>query len=451
LSYFVLGISSIAIFYIALFNVCKIKFSVVEKIVAPIATYLLFLSVLFLSLYVFTDLNIDIFGNITVTASLALFVYIKSKNWLLSGYYAVFAAIITMISSSIISAAMDMVFNVYVYESRDNAIAYYATVALTIPTCFVLSLYLGNYVNKSFSLLNEEVKNKFAKYGLILSALTYVLSHINFLVSQLSVERAFLASLNAIVIITIFFTSILVIAAYALAQQKQMESELKSKAQEDLESYTKKLESAYEDMRHFRHDHLNMLYGLTGYIENNNQPGFKEYLEQNLVSAKDSLDALDKAMVQLKYIHIPELKGLLSVKLAQAQARGIELALDIDIPVKEIAIERTELCRMVGIMLDNAVEELLIQDYPNKNLSFGIIIDENDVLIICANTCTTSPPIEEIFSKGYTSKGIGRGLGLYNLKQTCKKRGNILLSAHVENDVFTIIATIMNSEGQSHL
>ena len=236
--------------------------------------------------------------------------------------------------------------------------------------------------------------------------------------------------------------------SYSLAQQRQIEIELKNKAQSDLEIYTKKLEDAYSEMRRFRHDHLNMLYGLAGYVDNSNTIAFEQYLNENLVIAKEALHDLDKAMDCLKFIHIPELKGLLSIKFAQAQSRNIEVELDITKPVHKIPIERTELCRIVGIIVDNAVDELLSQNYERKVLSFGIIIDASDILIICANTCKTSPPIEIIFSEGYTTKGAGRGLGLYNLKQTCKSCGNVLLSAYVEDDIFTIIATIREKTGE---
>lgn len=442
MSLYVLSIPSIILFFVVLFNICKLKFTVIEKIILPIITYIILITVLLVLSHTFPRVNMDIVGNLVVTGCLVLIIYRKSKNKLLSGYYAVLTSVTAMIGGTITGTLLDLIFNVTTAYVRSDWMSLLIAMAPTIAIPYFLSKYIGNYMHKYYVQLGYEVKQKFVKYGFILSALTYSLTHANVFVYQIVEDRTLLYAIDMILITTIFFVALTMTATFSLAQQKQMEAELVANAQKDLELYTKRLEDAYDEIRYFRHDHLNMLYGLTGYVNEENQEGLRQYLVQNVASAKEALGALDEVMQHLKFIHIPELKGLLSVKFASAQAHGLKLELDIAKPIEDIPIERTALCRIIGIIVDNAVEELLTYDYEHKVLRFGIIIDGSDILIISANACTTSVPIEKIFTKGYSTKGLGRGLGLYNLKQICNKCDNVLVSAHVKDDMFRVVLTV---------
>jgi len=445
--FLIIIIPSIIIFYTVLFNVCKYKFSTLEIMISFLTTYILLVLTTVVLPHMFPNLDIDIIGNIIIALCLFILVYKKSKERILSGYYTALALITTMISSSVTGLLFDIIFNTDVYNSRANMTLYFIHLIPTFLSCYFFSLYLGNYMHRFYIQLSDEVKREFAKYGFILSSLTYIVAHINLFAYKIVEDRNLLSTMNLIVIAIVFFVALVMTYQHSLAHQHQMEADMIVKAQNDLVSYTKKLEDAYSEMHQFRHDHLNILHGLIGYTENSDQDGLKSYLAQNLFVAKESLEVLDKAMDQLKFIHLPELKGLLAIKFAQAQSQDIKVNLDITKPIDEMPMERVALCRIVGIIVDNAVEELLSQDYEHKELNFGIIIDGSDILIICTNTCKTSPPIEKIFTLDYTTKESGRGIGLYDLKQICKKSGNVLVSSHVKNDIFTIIITLRKRTG----
>ncbi|EED2032336.1 ATPase, partial [Listeria monocytogenes] len=50
---------------------------------------------------------------------------------------------------------------------------------------------------------------------------------------------------------------------------------------EQLQDYVTTLESLHREMRVFRHDYVNILSTLVGYIDNNDMPGLKYYFENN--------------------------------------------------------------------------------------------------------------------------------------------------------------------------
>ncbi|MCL1843450.1 MAG: GHKL domain-containing protein [Defluviitaleaceae bacterium] len=269
-----------------------------------------------------------------------------------------------------------------------------------------------------------------------------------YLMRYSSFENELFSFIGMIVLYALFFLlSRYSINALIIARNSAEKEAIKKQEEAQfMADYTKTLESGYREMRKFRHDHLNLLHGFAGFIDGDNKEGIKEYLKKNLVVAENSLKVLDKNVEVLQPINIPELKGLLAVKFAQAQSGGIEVGIDIPQPIEDIPLERTDLCRIAGILIENATEELLgSTECERKLLEFGIMYNEGNILIVCANSCKTPPPIEKIFSENYSTKGESRGLGLYNVKRICEKSGNAWVSAHTEDeDKFTVTVTICN-------
>lgn len=424
-------------------NICKDEFKVLEILLNAIFTYIIVMISILLSAYLpILILNADVIGNMAFTFCLIIFAQIKTKKLVLSGYYAVLTMLIGMVGNTIVSVFSEFIFGVTIAYIRSNLLLFLFLAVPTFLICYFISKPIGDQLHQCYIRLSYEIKDKFAQYGLTLSILAFLLSHVNIFAYRIIDDRVLLSSINVVLITFIFFVAIIMMSTYSLSQQKQVEAEYKDKSQNELEIYIKQLENAYEEMRSFRHDHLNLLHTLMGYVNEKSTEGLKKYLTGTLDYAKSVMDKLDFSMDSLKFIHLPELKGLLSVKIAYALSQNIEVELDIVDHVNEIPINRTDLCRLVGIILDNAIEELLNQNYAYKSLKFGIIVDGNEFLIICTNTNNTPTTVEKIFDRGFTTKGSGRGLGLYNLKQICKENKNCLATAHIDGENFTLMVTI---------
>lgn len=61
--------------------------------------------------------------------------------------------------------------------------------------------------------------------------------------------------------------------------QEQIQTEAKKKALQDLQDYTHNLEDMYNSLRSFKHDYVNILLSLSGYIENCGMEELKEFLK----------------------------------------------------------------------------------------------------------------------------------------------------------------------------
>ena len=430
------------IVYIAFLNICKCRFSTIKVIILFFAMCIAVISAIIVFDYKFPSIGPGVLSNIFIAGCFVIFGYAKTKSKLLGSFYAILAYTIAMISDHMTGFLVTLFFDVDAF--RESLYIYLIITMVIAVMCYVISRYLGNHLRQCYIQLSSfEVKRTFAAYGLVLSSFLFILSHVNMHMFREFEGWLYLPTVNILSIAGTFFVAIFMLGAYALSQQRQIEGAYRNKAQKDLENYTQNLEKAYDDMRSFRHDYLNLLYALVGFSEEKDgTERIKEYLKKNVALAQDALDSLTAATESLRFIHIPELKGLLSVKFAQAQARNIKVELDIGSPIDDIPVNRMDLCRLTGIMVDNAMEELQSEEYTNKVIKFGVIVDGSDILIICSNPCKIAPSIEVLFKKGYSTKGIARGLGLYNLKRICEENGNLLPTVRIDNGEFTLILTI---------
>ncbi|EJR4769957.1 sensor histidine kinase [Listeria monocytogenes] len=199
---------------------------------------------------------------------------------------------------------------------------------------------------------------------------------------------------------------------------------------EQLQDYVTTLESLHREMRVFRHDYVNILSTLVGYIDNNDMPGLKYYFENNIVPINKTIESNNYKISLLQNIHVIELKGLLAVKLIRAQELKIDAILEVVEPIDKISMDSIDLCKVVGILLDNAVEAALTCENPVIRIAF--VKKGDSIIIVFANSLPVNmPPIYKIFEEGFSTKGEGRGLGLASLREIMKKYSHVALDTKV--------------------
>jgi two-component system sensor histidine kinase AgrC len=439
----VMLLPGVLLFLLAFFNICKEKFTFRETIISGVLTYIITAISFTASLHLRNQaFDADIIGNITCVICLMLVARRKINYFFYSGFCALFTAITVMVCGTALSTLTVIILKLPIGDMRDNPILYILLGVPVFPLSYYVSKYIGNRLYKSYVYLPDNIQKKFFIYGFTLTALAYVLTQINVFVYRVVEDEMMLTSINTILITVIFFVAAITLAAYSRSQQRILEAEHQAKSLEDLTIHNKQLSAAYDELRSYQHDHLSLLYSLMGFVDNKNQNKLREQLLKVIDCTKGTLEKLNASTDRLKYIHIAELSGLLSVKFAHALSKDVELKIDIAEPVNEIPINYMDLCRIVGIMIDNAVEELLSGNYERKLIKFGILLEEGDVLIICTNACKTLPNVENIFTKGYTTKRLSKGLGLYNLKKISEKYDNIFITAYPKDNEFALIITI---------
>ena len=163
--------------------------------------------------------------------------------------------------------------------------------------------------------------------------------------------------------------------------------------------------------------------------------GLKEHFYKNIMPLGEGIKNNNFRIGLLKNIEVVELKGLLSSKIIRAQGKGIDVFVDISDKINNISMDIIDMVRVIGILLDNAIEAAEICEKPIIKL--GIIKKTQSILIVIINSCIEdTPPVYKVFQKGFSTKGKGRGMGLSNVRDILNKSSNIFLDTTIKNGEF---------------
>ena len=146
--------------------------------------------------------------------------------------------------------------------------------------------------------------------------------------------------------------------------------------------------------------------------------------------AVDIAHALIEGGIKVLEITIenPSFAALIVGKIARASECNVKFILNEGSCLKNshITLPSEALVTITGNLIDNALDSMNMDSTKkDKELSLGVYSRPNELLIIVKDTGTG---IEEelkdkIFEKGFSTKGEGRGIGLYHTKQLITSLG----------------------------
>ena len=224
--------------------------------------------------------------------------------------------------------------------------------------------------------------------------------------------------------------------AMRLMWLEQVQEQAKQKALQDLQDYAHNLEAMYNGLRSFKHDYVNILLSLSGYIENGNMDELKKFFESKIFPTKNLIDQGDYKLNQLGNIGVLEIKSLLCAKMIYAHESGIEVTIDIPDKVDGFLMDTVDLARILGIFLDNAIEAALETSQPQIGLN--IIQNEEGVSVIISNCFQDNGvALHRLKQKGFSTKTGHQGIGLSNVQKIIGSYDNVLLETTIRRGRFT--------------
>ena len=246
-------------------------------------------------------------------------------------------------------------------------------------------------------------------------------------------------NLRLIVVLFGSYTLLFLLIIYLMRRVKLSNNQAKHAHVQltQLEAYIDRLETQYQDVQNFKHDYNNILVTLTFYIRDRDLDNLQHYFETKILPTAHQLRQYDDQFGILSNLKIPAIKGLLSSKIIQAQTLGIKTIVEIPGAIEDLPIHSITLSRILGIILDNAIEES--QQCEEKVLHIGILKKGTAYLIIVKNSCRDSLPntsISSLFEAGMSTKGEHRGRGLANLREMIDKTTNATLATEIKAQQF---------------
>lgn len=202
---------------------------------------------------------------------------------------------------------------------------------------------------------------------------------------------------------------------------------------ESAEAYNKTLHILHDSVRGFKHDFDNIVTTIGGYIKTNDMNGLEKYYSQ---LEEDCERVNNLYILNPDIINNPGIYNLLTTKYSEAEEKGIKVNITFLLDLNSINMKIYEFARILGILLDNAIEASSECDEKILNIVFRNDVKNNRNIILIENTYNDkNVNIDEIFNKGFSGKENHTGLGLWEVKQILKKNNNINLHT-TKNDKY---------------
>ena len=207
--------------------------------------------------------------------------------------------------------------------------------------------------------------------------------------------------------------------------------------QRSFQYYTNEIEQQYTGMRKFKHDYQNVLASLDVFIAEKDWEGLEKYYKSEIKPVSDTIISDSFALEALSKIKVKPLKSILAAKLMTAQNISVDIdtSFEVNQEIDTIPLDSINLVRMLGIILDNAIEAL--EELGYGKLMVGCFKNGRTITIIVQNTCRPDiPKLHRLERLGFSTKGEGRGLGLYNLAELVDYCPNAVLETSIAEDQF---------------
>ena len=216
----------------------------------------------------------------------------------------------------------------------------------------------------------------------------------------------------------------------------------------DRTEYTKLMEELagtkylVDSMRANNHDFTNKLHVILGLIQIGEYDKAVSYIENISIIQRETLSTVMHAVDNASFA------ALLIGKIARASECNVRFILKEGIRFKssEVAVPSEALVTIAGNLIDNALDAMnmnLNNDRP-RELEFGVFTQPGELLITVRDTgCGIPAEIgDRIFEKGFSTKGTGRGVGIYHTKQLVESLGGSI-SFESEKDIGTSFMVLL--------
>lgn len=309
----------------------------------------------------------------------------------------------------------------------------------------ILSLILAHLFKHLLIRLRYSYLYLSKRYYIIISFVLAIAFIYFYIISQTNLQESNSLNFYAIIFVSIIVLLSLVILLLSAFALREMKYKRKLQEIEAYYEYTLRIESINNEMRKFRHDYVNILTTLSDYIREDDMPGLRKYFDEHIVPMKDKLKTRSIKMNGIEKLKVREIKGLITTKIIQAQEKRIPISIEVPDEIDRISMNTVELSRIIGIIVDNAIEASENLEEPLINIAF--IDNDESVTFIVMNKCSDDiPKIHELFEQGFSTKGDNRGLGLSTLKELTDSNENVLLDTVIENGYFVQKVEINNKE-----
>ena len=180
------------------------------------------------------------------------------------------------------------------------------------------------------------------------------------------------------------------------------------------------------------HRYKNNLIILKGYIRSNEEEA-NQYIDSLLDKFEDKKYSWVK---KINYIPIDTMRYVIYYKLSKAEEKNLKIFVNVSRDIKKNdskILESNQLGHILDILgeyFDNAIYASF--ESKEKELIFDLYQENDNMIFKISNTFKGNIDLNMITKNGYTTKGKGHGLGLFDIDK-------IIKNINILNNIYEII------------
>lgn len=342
--------------------------------------------------------------------------------------YNFFKSLIKFIGGSLVIMALQLIIlyiieSIYVVDAVDDHSFYFFIALSTVLSAALIKKLFYKLVRK-FNVFLDSIDDKVLRY-LVINVTTYIFLY------KVIWEYDYEVISNNLLIFTGIFLVVSVLSVLLFKNTADLIEN--SKAHEVQKSLSLTIRDMINDMRARQHEYKNHINTILGIIEVSDEKVLKNRVKDYISELNNS----EAKELDLVFTDNDILKAVIYVKLNEAIQKNIKFVHKLRSSLTDTKIMNYELAEILNNLINNAFEAALDSDEPY--VEFEIFREDNLNAVVVKNNGKKIRPSEfsEYLAKGVSSKGDGRGYGLYNVNKILQKY-NGKLELYVENELTTI-------------
>lgn len=296
---------------------------------------------------------------------------------------------------------------------------------------FIVCIFLKNFKKLKFSLDLIDTLDKKTKIILLINLVTgFFTLCIQLIISVFYID---IVPLTITLLSFILLLAFLILSIYSFSRIVKLA--ITKRNLQNAEDYNKSLQQLYDKVKGFKHDFESMVFSLGGYLDNNDLAGAKSYFED---MKKDCKFTSNLSVLNPRIINNPGIYSLLNNLYTKAVKQDIDISIKSFLDLSDLKVNAYEFSRILGILIDNAIEASAICDEKIVRVIFRREPSHNKSIVIIENTYSNKDvDLTEIFKKGFSGKSEHSGIGLWEVQKYVSKTQNLNLVTTKNNRFFT--------------
>lgn len=391
-------------------------------------------------LIIFTSFN-HIFVNnfvkvFTVTFALVLsnyFIFKKKINEIIIA--TLITQFIVFISESILLIIANFIFSL---TSNDLMSMCYGPIGINIIV-FLLSLFLIRLkcVKKLYKFLVGTTDNISTK------TLVLVLSVVIVMTNFYAASQYYRMNSKYMLIINSSFIIIYSFIVFKMLEQKNRYIKISNKY--NMTNTTlKELEQNVTRLKITNHENKNQLLTIRNMIKKGEDSKSLIKHIENIVNTKIKDD--ETLMLQTSTITNSMISSIVYSKMLTMKENDVDVDLIISRDIKDLYLSdipdelAVEVCKIIGVYLDNALEE--VSKYEEKIINIEFYAEKKTLCIAISNNFEGEIDFEKMDNPGYTTKENGHGYGLSLAREIIESNDKLSSEREIKDNIFKQILKI---------